>query len=102
MQGSSVTGIGYRSKLPFDVGRISDFDVAIVNPDLLAKAQGLDLGKSGHPYSIPLDADAMRKLGFGDLADNLSSRFGRDVNFRIYDSEASVRAKGKSYKIKCG
>ena len=51
---------------------------------------------------MPLDADAMRKLGFGDLADDLSNRFGRDINFRIFDSEISVRAKGKSYKIKCG
>ncbi|WP_306462966.1 MULTISPECIES: RHS repeat domain-containing protein, partial [Bacteroides] len=102
MQGSSVTGRSFSTGVPFDVGRVSDFDVAIVNPDLLAKTQNLGLGKAGYPYSMPLDADAMRKLGFGDLADDLSNRFGRDINFRIFDSEISVRAKGKSYKIKCG
>lgn len=48
-----------------------------------------------------LNSDAMKKLGFGYLADSLSNRFGRDVKFRIYDSESAVRANGKSYKIKC-
>ncbi|WP_317125565.1 RHS repeat-associated core domain-containing protein [Flavobacterium columnare] len=102
MQGSSVTGRSFSTGELFDVGRKSDFDVALVNKDLLKKAESLDLAKTGRPYSMPLDADAMRKLGFGDLADSLSKRFGRDVNFRIFDSEDSVRSKGKSYKIKCG
>jgi RHS repeat-associated protein len=101
MQGSSVTGRSFKTGIPFDVGRISDFDVAIVNSDLLKKVQSLDLGKPGRPYSMPLNSDAMKELGFGDLADSLSNRFGRDVNFRIYDSESAVRANGKSYKIKC-
>lgn len=37
MQGSSVTGRRFKKGIPFDVGRISDFDVAIVNSDLLKK-----------------------------------------------------------------
>ncbi|WP_159290945.1 DUF6531 domain-containing protein, partial [Tenacibaculum maritimum] len=101
MQGSSVSGRSYSTGVPFDVGRVSDFDVAITNSDLLKKAQDFDLGKPGRNLSMPLKADDMRKLGFGDLADSLSERFGREVNFRIFDNEASVRSKGKSYKITC-
>ncbi|WMJ75636.1 RHS repeat-associated core domain-containing protein [Cytophagaceae bacterium ABcell3] len=101
MQGSSVTGKSFRSGVPFDVGRVSDFDVAISNPELLKKGQSLDLGKAGRGYSMPLGVEDMKKLGFGDLAESLSNRFGRDVNFRIFENEDAVRSKGKSYKLSC-
>jgi len=34
MQGSSVSGVSFSTGQPFDVGRVSDFDVAISHPEL--------------------------------------------------------------------
>nr|WP_250325955.1 RHS repeat-associated core domain-containing protein [Morganella morganii] len=38
MQGSSVSGVSFSTGQPFDLGRISDFDVAILHPELYQKA----------------------------------------------------------------
>jgi hypothetical protein len=90
-QGSAVTGVGYRSGLPFDVGRTSDFDIALAGKSLLdnAAAAGIDL-RSGGLRTGPLREADLAKLGLLDLAASLSSIAGRPVNFMIYASpEAS-------------
>ena len=38
-QGSSVTGVKYTTGAPFDVGRRSDFDIALASPTLFARAK---------------------------------------------------------------
>lgn len=84
------------------MGRISDFDVAVVNPDLLKKAQNLNLGKTGRSYSDPLKLADMESLGFGNLANKLSKQYGREVNFRIFENVSSLREKGGArFKIPC-
>jgi RHS repeat-associated protein len=92
-QGSAVTGVGYRSGLPFDVGRTSDFDIALAGKSLLdnAAAAGIDL-RSGGLRTGPLREADLAKLGLLDLAASLSSIAGRPVNFMIYASpEAAIQ-----------
>lgn len=86
-QGSSVTGRSFRSGQPFDLGRVSDFDVALASPQLLARARahGLPLRSSGSRTGPLTDADR-RALDLEDLSVSLSARAGRQVNFMIYRS----------------
>lgn len=100
MQGSAVTGFSYETKMPFDIGRISDFDVAVVNPELLKKAQNLNLAKPERLYSKPLKLADMEILGFGELASDLSQKYGREVNFRIFGDKTEISRK-PNFKIQC-
>ena len=43
IRGSAVTGYNYLSGEPFDVGRRSDYDLAIVSPTLMRRAQEFEL-----------------------------------------------------------
>ncbi|MED9649857.1 hypothetical protein RCN49_07995 [Escherichia marmotae] len=43
MQGSSVSGVSFSTGQPFDVGRVSDFDVAISHPELYKRAEQLGI-----------------------------------------------------------
>ncbi len=106
LQGSSVSGRSFKTGELFDIGRTSDFDVAIVNPELLKKAEQLGLSKPGSGRSFPLDLDnpeRAKALGLDKLQEKLSTRMGRDVNFRIFDSVDSARNSSatKSLMIKC-
>ncbi|OWP79762.1 hypothetical protein BWK62_00575 [Flavobacterium oreochromis] len=106
LQGSSVSGRSFKTGELFDIGRTSDFDVAIVNPELLKKAEQLGLSKPGSGRSFPLDLDnpeRAKALRLDKLQEKLSTRMGRDVNFRIFDSVDSARNSSatKSLMIKC-
>jgi len=94
MQGSSVSGRSYSTGALFDVGRVSDFDVAIVNPELLKKAEELGIAKYGSGKSFPLDIGnslIARVLGLDKLQEKISAFMGRDVNMRIFDSVDSAK-----------
>jgi len=87
-QGSSVTGRAFESPhAPFDVGRISDFDIALSSPELLVRAQSVGIGLRGAGTRTgPLMPEHLERLGLADLARQLSQQAGREVNFMIYRS----------------
>jgi hypothetical protein len=86
-QGSSVTGVKHTTGQPFDVERVSDFDIALASPTLLARAKelGIEL-RSGGVRTRPLTADDLESLGLSKLAVQLSQSAGRPVNFMIFDT----------------
>ncbi len=85
--GSSVTGKSFKTQEPFDQGRQSDYDLAIGDPELLAKAKRLGIGMRGDGVrSDPLNRDQLRRLGLYDLYDKLSKLAGRKVSIMLYDS----------------
>jgi filamentous hemagglutinin len=87
LQGSAVTGKSFKTGQEFDIGRVSDFDIALASPELLQRAQSLGIGlRSGGTRTGPLSARDLQALGLKDLSSKLSGQAGREVNFMIYDS----------------
>lgn len=103
MQGSAVTGRRATDGSPFDSGRVSDFDVAVVSPKLFAEArsQGIAVRASGAaPHAedhttFALTPDQAAALGVGDLAltKTWSQGNGRAVNVMVFASRAAATAK---------
>jgi hypothetical protein len=87
-QGSSVTGRAFKAPhAPFDVGRVSDFDIALSSPELFeqARAAGVGLRQQGSRTG-PLMPEHLERLGLSSLSTQLSKQAGREVNFMIYRS----------------
>jgi RHS repeat-associated protein len=98
LTGSAVTGKSFTTGAAFDVGRVSDFDVAVVSPKLLGEAKDLGLGlRSGGARTGPLDANALKSLGLSNLSQTLSKQAGRPVNFMVYGTEDALKARGNPY-----
>ncbi len=100
IRGSAVTGENFRTGEPFDVGRRSDYDVALVSPTLLRRA--IELGipvRGGGSRTEPLGQDALRALGLRGLVDNLRNQADRPVSFMIYSSQQAVTQRGPSRPI---
>ena len=91
-QGSSVTGVKYTTRAPFDVGRVSDFDIALTGSDLLQKAKDIGIGlRSLGTRTGPLTKNQLNRLGLLELQKKLSQFAGKEVNFVIFDSiEAAI------------
>ncbi|MEE4790907.1 hypothetical protein V2K52_25685, partial [Pseudomonas alliivorans] len=53
LQGSAVTGKSFKTGEEFDVGRVSDFSVALANPELLQCAQYLGFVRKVGASRIP-------------------------------------------------
>jgi YD repeat-containing protein len=91
-QGSSVTGQAFRPPhSPFDLGRVSDFDLAISSPDLFQKAQlvGIGLRQQGirtGPLSLEKTPEFLERMGLTSVSKQLTLEAGRPVNFMIYRS----------------
>ncbi len=97
LQGSAVTGKSFKTGEAFDVGRVSDFDVALASPELLQRAQSLGIGlRSGGTRTGPLSARDLQALGLKDLSSKMSAQAGREVNFMIYDSAATAASRAPS------
>jgi uncharacterized protein YukE len=96
LQGSAVTGVRYTTGEPFDVGRRSDFDVAVVDPALFARAQELGIGvRRNPPRTVPLTDAQLTRLGLRELVDELSGPAGREVHFMVFrDLDESLRRSG--------
>jgi uncharacterized protein YukE len=90
-QGSAVTGVKYTTGKPFDVGRRSDFDIALASPTLFerAEAAGVEL-RSRRTRTAPLGRADLERLGLFDLARRLSAGVERDVHFMIYPDRAGA------------
>ncbi|WP_275385406.1 RHS repeat-associated core domain-containing protein [Xenorhabdus bovienii] len=87
IQGSAVTGVKYTTGVPFDVGRQSDFDIALAGEDIISAAIAKKIEtRNGGIRTGPLRELDLRKLGLDALANDMSIKYGREVNFMIYKS----------------
>jgi RHS repeat-associated protein len=93
-QGSSVTGHSFRTGAAFDVGRVSDYDIALASPTLLQRASDAGIGlRSQGIRTGPLTPANLHRLGLADIASSLSNTAGREVNFMIYGSSEAALAR---------
>jgi len=99
-QGSSVTGKSCRTGQAFDVGRVSDFDVALSSPTLLQRAKdvGIPLRSQG-ARTAPLNPAHLEQLGLSDVATQLSGQAGRPVNFMIYGTTDAAVSRAPSILV---
>ncbi|HEV7610153.1 MAG TPA: DUF6531 domain-containing protein [Steroidobacteraceae bacterium] len=100
MQGSAVTGRSYKTGIPFDVGRVSDFDVALTSNGLFqaAKDAGIPLRTQG-TRTGPLTARDLTLLGLRNLQREVSKQAGRPVKFMIFNSAEGALRKAPSIVI---
>ncbi len=89
-QGSAVTGSSYSTGKPFDVGRQSDFDIALAGSDLFEKAKALNLKTKDGSRIGPLSAKNLEDLGLSVLQGQLNGLAGRSVEFMLFDSIESA------------
>jgi hypothetical protein len=100
-QGSSVTGKKFTTGAPFDVGRVSDFDIGIASSKLLDKAKELGIQlRSGGSRTGPLTASQLKKLGLADLQKQLCQQAGRPVNFMLFRSVEAAAKRAPSIVVK--
>jgi hypothetical protein len=95
LRGSSVTGNSFRTGLAFDVGRTSDFDVAISSPSLLerAKSVGIQLRSKGTRTS-PLKGKLLERIELTHLVNDLNKDVGREISVMLYISPEAVYSRG--------
>ena len=99
MQGSACTGVSHSTGEPFDVGRKSDFDVAVTQPDLFNKAKSLGYTKGNRSSPIAVNSSEAISLGVNDVLIKMSRLAGRDVNIMIFEDVPSIKDKAKSTRI---
>lgn len=95
IRGSAVTGYSYRQGEAFDVGRRSDFDLAIVSPKLFQRAReaGIEL-RGGETRTRELNPMDMKSLGLDEFAAALALKSRRDTTLMIYSSESAIQVRG--------
>jgi hypothetical protein len=99
-QGSSVTGVKFTRGKPFDVGRVSDFDIALASRTLLEKAKGIGVQLRTHgTRTAPLTPPQIEALGLRELVAELSAVVGRPVKFMIFETLEAVLQKGPSIPV---
>lgn len=99
-QGSSVTGQSFRTGEPFDVGRVSDFDIALGGEEVFSAAREAGIGvRGGGIRTGPLSALDLERLGLTGLRADLSGLAGRPVNFMIYRSIEGALARSASILV---
>lgn len=87
-----MTGQAFRPPhKPFDVGRVSDFDIALSSPELFEKAQAVGIGLRGQgvrtgPLSLEKTPELLERMGLTQVSKQLAEQAGRPVNFMIYRS----------------
>ncbi|EPC6966884.1 hypothetical protein PZS07_01120 [Providencia thailandensis] len=97
IQGSAVTGKSFRTGEAFDVGRRSDFDIALTSDDIFNAAKNAGIGtRGGGIRTGPLSQRDLRKLGLDNLANEMSIKHGREVNFMIYESVPTATTRAPS------
>ncbi|MGQ0520792.1 MAG: hypothetical protein ACT4PX_06555 [Actinomycetota bacterium] len=95
LQGSSVTGVSYRTGAPFDLGRTSDLDVTVASSTAMDRARALGIAlRSDGTRTGPLTTTQLERLGLGELAERLKADLGREVHFMLYESLDVAAARG--------
>lgn len=93
MQGSSVTGFKYTTGEPFDVGRESDYDVALAGSEIFRAASAAKVKvRSGGIRTAPLNRRAVARLGLRPLQRALMEISKREVKFMVYRDPAEAVA----------
>ncbi len=99
-QGSSVTGRNFKTGVSFDVGRRSDFDIAMVSPELLARAKAIGVSlRSGGNRTGPLSRKQLRTLGLDNIAKELSRQTRRKVRFMVFESVNAATSRAPSIPV---
>jgi hypothetical protein len=97
LQGSAVTGRSFGSGAEFDVGRTSDYDVALAGPAIFDAATAAGIGlRSAGTRTGPLSAVEVESLGLTAVRGELSAMAGREVNFMIYRDIDQAVSRGPS------
>ena len=100
MQGSSHSGRSFETGRPFDEGRISDFDVAVAQPQLFEKAVKLGFAKGNWSQPIEMNSYMAKALGINDTLLKLSKMSGgRPVNMMIFKDVKSIKDKADGTRI---
>ncbi len=99
--GSSVTGVKYTTGALFDVGRRSDFDIALASPTLFARAEALGVELRGsRTRTGPIkEDDILSALGLLDLRRELRAEAGRKVEFMIYKDLDHALGRGPGIEL---
>jgi hypothetical protein len=90
--GSSLSGQSFKDKggsRLFDVGRDSDYDVAIASPTLWQRAPEAGVKLRGN-HSEPLAAEQIKALGLDAAFAQANLLARREVNFMLYENEAQA------------
>jgi filamentous hemagglutinin len=99
-QGSSVTGVSFRTQEAFDLGRLSDYDVAIASPTLFEQAKELGVPLRGRTRTGPINNTAtLDRLGLLDLSMGLSRLAGRPVKFMFFANADVALQRGPSIRV---
>jgi len=101
-QGSSVTGVSHETGELFDLGRVSDFDIGLVQDDTFIRALDADSSfgfkMKTDPNRIgPLNTDQLNYLGLKNIADQMTTQAGRPVKFMLYDSLSEALRRPSIY-----
>jgi hypothetical protein len=93
-QGSAVTGKSYKTGEAFDVGRLSDFDIALANQSLFKKARELGYKAKDGSRIGPLKDEQLRDLGLLEYAKKVRKNSeGRTTEFMLFDSPESAYSR---------
>jgi hypothetical protein len=94
-RGSSITGVSWRHGHPFDSLYRSDWDLAVVHPGLLRRAAELGVPlRGGGRRSAVVHLETLRRLGLGDLAQQLNELADRPVSWMFYGDVQAVVDRG--------
>ncbi len=97
--GSSVTGVSFQGGQPFDVGRTSDYDIAIVSEELFKRSLSLDVKtRSMSERTGELQEKDLRTLQIQEVSDRAhmlmgasSTKADRPVHFMIFKTLKEAR-----------
>lgn len=100
LRGSAVTGYSYESGEAFDVGEPSDFDLAIVSPTMMRRAEqaGVPLVRN-RSRTFPLERDQERSLGISDFMTLMRNQSRRRTTIVIYRSKSVMDKRGPNIKL---
>ena len=94
IQGSAITGVKYTTGKIFDVGRKSDWDMAVASPNLFAKAKSIGVEIRGKgTRTEPLTDEQLAELGLFKLKQQLNQTVGRDVGIMIYKTSQDAKER---------
>jgi hypothetical protein len=92
-QGSSVTGRNSKTGEVFDMGRRSDFDVALANQSIFSRAKQLGYKAKDGTRIGPLSDQQLKDLGLLEYARKARESSGRQTEFMLFDTSKSARTR---------